>query len=68
MSQADERVALFMPSPADQALFDEMVRGTINRRLSAGDSELLLDTLGYLIQRERLKNAGNGEAPRQVIA
>lgn len=52
----------------NQALFDEMVMQTITRRLSAGDSELLLDTLGYLIQRERQKSAGNGEVPTQVIA
>jgi hypothetical protein len=45
-----------------------MVMQTITRRLSAGDSELLLDTLGYLIQRERQKSAGNGEVPTQVIA
>jgi hypothetical protein len=57
-----------MPTEQNQALFDEMVMRTINRRLAAGDSELLLDTLGYLIQRERVKSAGNGVVPPQVIA
>jgi hypothetical protein len=52
----------------NQALFDEMVFQTITRRLNAGDSEQMLDTLGYLIQRERRKSAGNGEVPAQVIA
>ena len=52
----------------NQQLFDAMVMSTIARRLDAGDSELLLDTLGYLIQRERAKSAGNGVVPAQVIA
>ena len=52
----------------NQELFDEMVMQTICRRLRAGDSEQLLDTLGYLIQRERAKSAGNGVVPAQVIA
>ena len=52
----------------NQELFDEMVMQTISRRLKAGDSEQLLDTLGYLIQRERAKSAGNGVVPAQVIA
>jgi len=55
-------------SSANQVVFDAMVMGTIRRRLEAGDSELLLDTLGYLIQRERQKSAGNGQVPAQVIA
>lgn len=52
----------------NQELFDEMVMQTISRRLKAGDSEQLLDTLGFLIQRERAKSAGNGVVPAQVIA
>lgn len=41
--------------------FNQMVRDTINRRLSTLDGEELLNTLGFMIQRERRKSAE--EAP-----
>jgi len=50
-----------MSDGSDQETFNEMVRLTIERRLRRLDSEELLNTLGFLIQRERRKSAD--EAP-----
>lgn len=36
-----------------EEVFNEMVRKTISRRLDGMNGEGLLDTLGFLIQRER---------------
>jgi hypothetical protein len=38
-------------------IFDDNVRRTIKRRLEAMNTDELLDTLGYLILRERAKSA-----------
>jgi len=57
-----------MSAEANQDVFDDMVRQTIKRRLERLTTEELLDTLGFLILKERQKSAGGDKPPAQVIA
>jgi len=46
-----------MEQAENDAVFREMVRSTIVRRIDGLDTEELLNTLGFLVQRERRKSA-----------
>lgn len=48
-------------TPPSDELFREMVLRTIERRIHKLSTEEILDTLGFLIQRDRRKSAD--EAP-----
>lgn len=46
-----------MSEVPNQDVFDDMVRQTVKRRLEAMSTEELLNTLGWMILRERRKSA-----------